>query len=98
VFGLTYVHEKNPNYEKFECDYNDENYFEKWDAYMSDWKRNSPYLSRFDGNPIDGLGLVSSSGYGDGGYTCWTARNDAGKVIAIRIEYITEYDDEEMEE
>ena len=39
---------------------------------------------------IDNRGFVSSSGYGDGGYTCWTARDDNGNVFAIRIEYITE--------
>lgn len=98
VFELTYVQEKNPNYERFNVDYNDDDYFEKWEAYDKDWKRSSKFLSRFDGNPIDGLGFVSSSGYGDGGYTCWTAKNDEGKVIAIRVEYIGEYDEEEYDE
>lgn len=49
-----------------------------------------------DGNTIDNLGFVSSSGYGDGGYCCWTAHNDEGKIVAIRVEYITEDDEEEM--
>jgi len=97
VYTLTYVHEKNPNYEKFECDYDDENYYEKWESYMNDWNRSSPYLSHFDGNTIDGLGFVSSSGYGDGGYTCWTAKNDEGKVIAIHVEFIGEYEEEDKE-
>ena len=98
VFGLTYVREENPNYERFNVDYDDDDYFEKWEAYDKDWKRSSKYLSHFDGNSIDGLGFVSSSGYGDGGYTCWTAKNDEGKVIAIRVEYIGEYDEDEYDD
>lgn len=49
----------------------------------------------FCGNIIDKQGLVSSSGYGDGGYTCWTAKNPDGKIYSILIEFITEDDDEE---
>ena len=97
VCELTYVREKNPAYESFKCDFYDEDYTSKLDAYLDDWKRNSPYITYFDGNTIDGLGFVSSSGYGDGGYTCLTAKNDDGKVIAIRVEYIGEDDDEEDE-
>lgn len=52
-------------------------------------------IDRCTGNTIDNLGFVSSSGYGDGGYTCWTARNSNGEVIAIRIEYITEDEGDE---
>jgi hypothetical protein len=54
-------------------------------------------IYRSTGNTTDGLGLVSSSGYGDGGYNCWTAKNEDGKIVAIRVEFITEddYEDEE---
>ena len=98
VFELTYVDEKNPNYEKFNYDVSNKDYFEKWEEYMSDYKRSSRTISHFDGGVIDGLGLVSSSGYGDGGYTCWTATDSNGKVIAIRVEFIDEYDENEEEE
>lgn len=98
AFTCTYVKEKNPNYEKFVYDYDNEDWYEKWEAYEKDWKRSLPYLSHLDGNTIDGLGLVSSSGFGDGGYTCWTARNDKGEVVSIRVEFISEYDEEEDEE
>jgi hypothetical protein len=54
-------------------------------------------IDRGVGNTIDNLGFVSESGYGDGGYTCWTARDSDGKVIAIRVEYITEDEDEDDE-
>ena len=55
------------------------------------------YTDYFDGNMTDSLGLVSSSGYGDGGYNCWTAKNEDGRIVAIRVEFITEddYEDEE---
>lgn len=33
--------------------------------------------------------VVSSSGYGDGSYDCYVARNEQGQIIAIRINYIT---------
>ena len=39
-------------------------------------------------------GVVSRSGFGDGGYNCYTASNDAGEVVAIRIVFIPEYDEE----
>lgn len=68
-----------------------------WDIYMrSDVSQEK--IFRFAGNTIDGLGFVSSSGYGDGGYTCYTSRNKDGKINAIRIEFIPEdeeWDDEE---
>ena len=47
---------------------------------------------------IDELGFVSSSGYGDGGYGCWVARNSDGYIVGIRIEYITEEDEEDDED
>lgn len=46
----------------------------------------------------DDFGFVSSSGFGDGGYTCYTARERNGYIIAIRIEFITEEDEYEYEE
>ena len=53
-------------------------------------------LSKESAGDIDGFGFVSSSGYGDGGYNCWTAENEDGDIIAIRVEFITEdYDEEE---
>lgn len=68
-----------------------------WDVYMSS-EVSQAKIFRFAGNTIDGLGLVSSSGYGDGGYTCYTSKNKDGKINAIRIEFIPdneEWDDEE---
>lgn len=41
-------------------------------------------------------GVVSNSGYGDGGYDCYVARNDEGEIVGIRIVYIIE--EEEINE
>lgn len=43
-------------------------------------------------------GVVSSSGYGDGGYECLVRRNDDGKAIEAIIVYISKYEEEDEEE
>lgn len=99
VCELTVTTKKNPDYVKFVWDYNAEDMIEQLERHI-EWSRNAkvswPTIQIFDGNTIDNLGFVSSSGYGDGGYCCWTAHNDEGKIVAIRVEYITEDDEEEM--
>lgn len=49
--------------------------------------------NKLTGNTIDGLGFVSSSGYGDGSYYCYVAYDIDDNVIAIRIEFIDEDED-----
>lgn len=44
------------------------------------------------GNTIYGKGLVSASGDGDGSYACFVGRNDAGQIVAIKIDYYPDYD------
>jgi hypothetical protein len=48
-------------------------------------------------NTIDAAGYVSSSGYGDGSYTCYTAKDNDGRIIAIKIDFEYEDWDEEDE-
>lgn len=38
--------------------------------------------------------VVTSSGLGDGSYDCYVAKNDAGQIIGIKIDYFPEYEDE----
>lgn len=96
VCTLTLEKLKNPDYEAFNWDIPDElpedtlKRYKKYEYSDKYW----PYIEKLTGNTIDDLGLVSSSGYGDGGYTCWTSKNKDGNIIAIRVEFITEYDDE----
>ena len=94
VCGITYTRKKNPYYKEFN-DWGDKEFFKKYAEYMHNTKINSPYLEKLDGNIIDNLGIVSSSGYGDGGYVCWTAHSNEGKVVGIRVEFITEDEDDE---
>jgi hypothetical protein len=37
-------------------------------------------------------GVVSSSGFGDGGYDCFICRNEYGQIIRAEIEFIPEDD------
>lgn len=52
-------------------------------------------LSRESVGTIDDRGFVASSGYGDGCYGCYIARNRDGYIVAIRIEYITDEEEED---
>lgn len=99
---LTHTRVENPDYEEFSVELSDdsvEELREKLNAYFEykDSIKARKYLSKLDGNTIDGLGFVSSSGYGDGGYNCLTCRNEDGKIVSIRVEFIDEYDEEEDE-
>ncbi len=55
-------------------------------------------LSRAQYGTKDEKCVVSSSGYGDGGYTCYIARNDKHEVIALMIEFITDDNDDYEED
>ena len=50
-------------------------------------------LSDASAGTIDDRGLVSVSGYGDGGYGCYIANDADGNIVGFKIVYI--YDDEE---
>lgn len=49
----------------------------------------------FAGNTIDNNGLASSSGYGDGIYWCYISHDQNENVIAIRVDFIYEDDEED---
>lgn len=61
-----------------------------WDNWYS-----SLYKDESKAKVIEG-GVVSSSGYGDGGYDSYLITDAHGEVIAIKIEFIT--DDEDYDE
>lgn len=52
----------------------------------SDWEKS--IFTEFNG-------VVSSSGYGDGCYDCYVARNEEGEIVGIKIVYISDNTDEE---
>ena len=63
--------------------------------YFGNSKYNSEFRFMFDGKPIDGRGIVSSSGYGDGGYPCYISRNSEGQIVSISVEFISPDEEEE---
>ena len=75
-----------------ECGIYDEEYFAK-NCKDQDWYE-STYVLR-DGMPLDDKAFISSSGYGDGSYECFVARNSEDKIVAIKIVFIDFEDDEE---
>ena len=96
VCELTCKSVTNPNYEEFDWGSTDD-LMERYETYKRSekcWR----YIQQLTADQIDELGFVSSSGFGDGSYTCWTARGEDNRIIAIRIEYITEEDEYEEEE
>lgn len=42
-----------------------------------------------------GFGVTTSSGFGDGGYNCYIGKNSEGKIVAAKIVFIGEEEDEE---
>jgi hypothetical protein len=63
-----------------------------WDD--EDWRKHKDDPTY--GVTPDGTGFVSSSGYGDGGYSGYFLRDEDGNVVAFRVVFIG--DDEEEEE
>lgn len=47
---------------------------------------------------IQGKGFLSSSGFGDGGYSCYLGYNTDNQVVSIRIVFIDEAEEEEFYE
>lgn len=79
----------------------DADYYEQ---YHSEKEHNSEWYSRVcvEVDPYctkDNKCVISSSGFGDGSYNCYVAKNSVGQVVGILIEFITDDDfDEEVEE
>lgn len=40
-------------------------------------------------------GVASNSGYGDGGYDCYVARNEENEIVGIKIVYISDEENDE---
>lgn len=94
-FDATFNRTHNPDYEEFEWNIEGESIdamMKRHDEYRNSTKSQA-YFTKLDANVVYGSGFVSSSGYGDGGYSCWTAKNADDKVVSIRVEFIGEEDD-----
>lgn len=47
---------------------------------------------------IDDKGVVSSSGYGDGGYDVFAVYDEDGNIVALKIAFISDWEDEDEDE
>lgn len=54
-------------------------------------------LSEDLGGTVGDACLVSSSGYGDGGYTCLVKRDSNGYIVCIKIVFLSDEDEEDFE-
>ena len=100
ICNFTHERIKNPDFEEFNWDTPEESVEERYmrcQEYDKSDKR-FQYINRLTGNVIDCCGLVASSGYGDGSYYCYTADDQYGNVIAIRVEFINEDDEDDYDE
>lgn len=70
----------------------------KYHGKNEDWYSQICELTSSDlgAETLDG-GVVSSSGYGDGSYSCYYAKKD-DKIVAVKICFIEEYNEEDEEE
>ncbi len=74
----------------------DYEYFVKHHTHSDTEETDEEWFNRVDeiANTRDGagttddVGFVASSGHGDGVYTCYTAKNKEGKIVAIRVVFI----------
>ena len=65
---------------------------DKWYTKMCHFTLCEPQWGSYD------TGVVTSSGYGDGGYPLEVVRNDDGEIVGMRITYIFPEDEEDYEE
>lgn len=61
-----------------------------YDESLDDYKVSTPVKCIW----TDKYSVVTSSGLGDGSYDCYVAKNEAGQIIGIKIDYFPEYEDE----
>jgi hypothetical protein len=47
---------------------------------------------------VDGFGVVSSSGYGDGSYSVYVDKNNENEITAVKIVFISPDEDDDSEE
>ena len=63
-----------------------------YDESLDDYKVSTPVNCIW----TDKHSVVTSSGLGDGSYDCYVAKNEAGQIIGIKIDYYLEDDEEDL--
>lgn len=61
-----------------------------YDESLDDYKVSTPVNCIW----TDKHSVVTSSGLGDGSYDCYVAKNEAGQIIGIKIDYYLEDNEE----
>ena len=77
----------------FDADYYEEHQSDDDYDDLNSWYRRVCNLT-YNAGVIDGLGVASESGYGDGGYNLWVAK-EGDKVVAMKVKFIGYPEDEE---
>lgn len=88
-----YLETKRELHEKLSWELEEE-YYKAKNQYRKSIE-SSERIFRFSANTLDNKCLVSSSGDGDGSYTCFVGRNEKGKIVSIKIDYYHYYKEEE---
>lgn len=72
----------------------------KWEQKLEDMRTKVRYRSEPDylGIANVGFGVATHSGYGDGGYDCFVGRNEDGEIVAARIVFISDEEEDENDE
>lgn len=67
----------------------------KWEKEYHEPIRKSTFdKENYNGAVINEMAFVAFSGYGDGSYGCYTKKNEDGKIIAAKVIFIGEYEEE----
>ena len=80
----------------FHQQWKDKNTSEGWYSRVCDETFNKSV--GFEFGTLDDKCVVSSSGFGDGSYTCYTSRNNDGKNVYVEIDFGVVEDDGDYEE
>lgn len=98
-YNDTKLSEKEKEYVNRTKDYGElySEYNEAYNEYLHS-KYSSELISKFAANTLDDKCLVSSSGDGDGSYTCLVGKNDKGQIVSIKVDYYYGYDEDNCEE
>lgn len=89
-----------PTVDSGQCGFFDAEYYDKYhkkafideDEEDKKWYRRIMDITLNDGNDncgtIDGVGVLSESGWGDGMYDCYAGYNSKGEITALKLRFI----------
>lgn len=82
----------------FDADYYEEHQpDDDYDNHTSWYRKVCNLTLNYNAGTTDGLGVVSESGYGDGRYGLWVAKDDNDKIFAMKVVFIDDEEDDSDE-